>query len=448
MESTAGTKLIQKPDGSPALVFRRVRLSVLQGPDRGSELLLERPRVRIGSGPECELRLTDPAVSRLHLELSATERGLLLRDLGSTNGTLLSPGLRLERAILGGPATILLGGTSLRIEPTDEELEIRLSRRLSCGALLGQSPAIREVFAALEQVGPATATVLLEGESGTGKELAAAALHALSPRRDAPLVTVDCGAIPASLIESELFGHERGAFTGAEQSRAGSLEQAAGGTLFLDEIGELPLELQPRLLRFLESGQVKRLGATRALALDVRVIAATNRNLREEVERGSFRRDLYYRLAVVRIELPPLRERPEDILLLAHHFAERHARDPRSVLTPEIAAMLQAHAWPGNVRELRNVVERLALMPELAAGALRAELAGGERAAGATAGIGSLLELPFHEARTAWQDRFERQYLTLQLERAGGVVAHAAGQSGLPRQTFHRLLRKHGLAGG
>ncbi len=445
IDRTGATRIISKPDGSEALVLERARIQVLKGPDKGKELLIEGPRVRIGTGGECELQLSDAAVSRRHLELCATPEGLLLRDLGSTNGTLVA-GVRLQRALLTGPATLVLGQTTLKVSPTKELLELRLSARTSFGGLLGRGPAMRQIFAVLEQVAPTDSTVLLEGESGTGKEVAADALHRASRRAEEPMVVVDCGSIPPTLIESELFGHERGAFTGAAEARAGALEQADRGTLFLDEIGELPLELQPRLLRFLESGKVKRLGASQPLQLDVRVVAATNRHLAHEVKRRAFREDLFYRLAVVRLELPPLRERLEDLPLLAHHFLERLARDPAAVLTDEILGVLRAHAWPGNVRELRNVVERLVLLPEQALSVLRQEIRGGA-GAGASGGIGDLIELPYHEARTLWQEKFERQYLAAQLERAGGVVTHAATKAELPRQSFHRMMRRHGLKG-
>jgi transcriptional regulator with GAF, ATPase, and Fis domain len=447
-DDTPTTRIIERPDGSEALLLRRARLAVVKGPDKGAQLLAELPRVLVGSGGECHLRLTDPAVSRQHLELTATERGYLVRDLGSTNGTTAA-GLRLGEALIAAETTLLLGETSLRVGPTDETVEIRLSRRRSFGPLLGQSRAMRQVFATLEEVASSAATLLLEGESGTGKEVAAAAVHEASPRREGPFTVVDCAALPPSIVESELFGHERGAFTGAGEARAGALEGADGGTLFLDEVGELPLELQPRLLRFLESRELKRLGSTQRRPVDVRIVAATNRQLAREVERGAFRGDLFYRLAVVRLELPPLRERPDDILLLARHFAEALGRDADALIGDEVAALLLAYRWPGNLRELRNTVERLALIPAQALDGLRRDATASS--AGETAGdapIGSLAELPFHEARGLWQEQFERQYLATQLERAGGVVARAAARAGLPRQTFHRLARKHGLGSG
>jgi DNA-binding NtrC family response regulator len=436
------TRIVARPDGGETLLLQKARVSVLEGPDRGAILVVEQPRVVVGSGSECDLVLTDPAVSRLHAELRATDRGYALKDLGSTNGTFAG-GLRVVEVLLGAPTTLTLGETEIRVSPTTETVEIPLSSRGSFGGLLGQSLAMRRLFAVLERVAPTRSTILLEGESGTGKEVAAQAIHEASPRREGPLVVVDCGSIPQNLVESELFGHEKGAFTGAHERRAGAFEEADGGTLFLDEIGELPLAMQPRLLRFLETQEVKRVGAAQHRRVDVRVVAATHRKLAAEVKRGSFRQDLFYRLSVVQVPIAPLRERPEDIRLLAHHFAARFAEDPAAVVTEEIAALLCAYHWPGNVRELRNTVERLALLPEHGRAHLEARI---DPDGGAS--IGSLAGLPFHVARKRWQDTFERQYLSALMARAGGVVTTAAGLAELPRQTFHRLLARHGLRGG
>ncbi len=440
---TWSTKIIVQP-GSASLLLARAKLTVLEGPDRGLELHSEQPVVRVGSGAECELRLHDPAVSWRHLELRATEGGYQLRDLGSTNGTFLDE-VRLREASITGPVVLRLGTTRLRVAPSGEELAIPLSPRTGFGQLLGESVAMRQLFATLERAAPTELTILLEGESGTGKEVAAQAIHAASARADGPLVVVDCAAIPAGLIESELFGHERGAFTGASEARRGALEEANGGTLFLDEIGELPLELQPRLLRFLETQQVRRVGGSRVTQVSTRVLAATHRNLVAAVEEGSFRADLYYRLAVVRVELPPLRERRDDIPLLAHHFAERLVRDPREVLSEEVLAMLRAHDWPGNLRELRNMVERLLVTPEQALADLQRPARLDPLDASALA---PFVDLPFHEAKARWQEIFERHFLAAQLDRSDGVIARAALRCGLARPSFHRMMRRHGLRGG
>jgi transcriptional regulator with GAF, ATPase, and Fis domain len=441
----ARTRIIEKPDGKQVLVVRRLEVKVLQGPDAGQERIFEQTRLRFGTGDECDLRLTDPSVSRCHVELQATEQGLLLKDLDSTNGTLLG-GVALQRALLIEPVTLALGTTLLSIAPHEQEVEIPISRRYRFGDLLGQSTVMRELFAKLERVSQSDATVLLEGESGTGKEPAARSIHAASPRRNGPFTIVDCAGIPATLIESELFGHARGSFTGASEDRPGALELADGGTLFLDEVGELPAALQPRLLRFLETRQVKRVGEGRYRAVDARVIAGTNRVIADEVQKGAFRADLYYRLSVVRVTMPPLRDHPEDIPLLAHHFAEQLVRDPRTVITEETTPLLVAYSWPGNVRELRNVVERLALVPELALETLRDDGLGPAASTSATEPeIGPLADLGFHAARTRWLQIFERQYLSAQLAKAEGVVAAAARLADIPRQSFHRMLRRHQL---
>jgi transcriptional regulator with GAF, ATPase, and Fis domain len=443
MDKIVATKVVQRPDGTEHLVFQKARIVVKRGPDKGKQLVVDRPRVRIGTAPDCDLQLTDEAVSRYHIELRATERGYLLRDLGSTNGTRVGE-LRLLEAVVTGPVVLELGQTRLQVSTSSTEVvEIPLSSRGSFGGLLGQSRQIRQVFAILERIAPTRSTVLLEGESGTGKEVAAHAIHKASGR-EGPFVVVDCGAIPANLIESELFGHEKGAFTGADRARTGALAHADGGTLFLDEVGELPVELQPRLLRFLESQEVKPIGSSshEPRVVDVRVVAATNRNLSVEVDEGRFRQDLYYRLSVVAVELPPLRERPEDILLLARHFAEALQKDPREVISSAVAGLLLAYAWPGNVRELRNVIERVSVLPELAARQLHRSA---ETSPAPAPTIGALVEQSFHEGRSRWQDIFERQYLTAQMARNNQVVKAAAKSADLPRQTFHRLLRKHGL---
>ncbi|MCA9666346.1 MAG: sigma 54-dependent Fis family transcriptional regulator [Myxococcales bacterium] len=441
------TRLVKRPSGS-TLMMQAATLLVRRGPDKGKRFELEAPRAVIGSGEHCELCLADGSVSREHLEVLAVEGGYLLRDLGSTNGTFVG-GVRLREGIVSDTTAIELGETRVRLSPSDKVVEVPVSARRSFGELHGESVAMRTVFAQLERVAPSDTTVLVVGESGTGKELAARSLHAASARQEAPFIIIDCGAMPPTLLEAELFGHERGAFTGADRARDGAFAEADGGTVFLDEIGELPIELQPRLLRFLERREVRRIGSTQHRVVDVRVIAATNRPLRADITAKRFREDLYYRLSVVTITLPPLRGRPEDIELLALHFAERGGRDARDVLSPALLAALGTHDWPGNARELRNVVERMLLFPELDAAQLIA--AGDPATAGQPRGgvpsLATLTDLPFHEARSQWQDRFEEAYLAAQLERAGGVVANAAEDCGLPRQTFHRLMKKHGLRG-
>jgi DNA-binding NtrC family response regulator len=441
IESLPATRIITKPDQSAALQVRRARLKVTKGPDKSQQKDLPPTGAVVGSSPDCDLILTDTAVSRRHFEILPGEDGFTLRDLGSKNGTLIG-GMRLGEVTLTAGADIQVGQSRLRFTILDEHDEYPLSNKTSFGSMLGRSVAMRQVFALLEPSAVSDATLLLEGESGTGKDLAAETIHSLSPRRAEPFVVVDCGAVHSTLAESELFGHMKGSFTGADSDRAGAIESANGGTVFLDEIGEVPLGVQPKLLRFLENKEVKRLGENRYRQVDVRLIVATNRDLTAEVDAGRFREDLYYRLSVVRVRFPPLRERREDIGQLARSFVQklRPDADPVEVVSDPVLSMFQNHDWPGNVRELRNVVERLLLFPERPEAAISptGRAPGGQEA-------DDLLGLPFHEARRAWTDRFEKVYLSSMLDNHQGVVSQAAEAAGIPRQTFHRLMSKHRL---
>ncbi|WP_323383042.1 sigma-54-dependent transcriptional regulator [Myxococcus dinghuensis] len=328
-------------------------------------------------------------------------------------------------------------------------LKDRLATVPDLHGLRGESPAMRALHGLLTQVAARDLTVLLTGETGTGKELAARAVHAESPRRARPFVAVNCGALPAELVESELFGHARGAFTGATVAKAGLFEEAHGGTLFLDEIGDLPLPVQVKLNRALQEREVRRVGTTQPVKLDVRVVAATHRDLSAEVAAGRFREDLYYRLNVVTVRLPALRERREDVPLLAMHFLSHAGRPELDGFTPEALQALTASAWPGNVRQLENAVARAAAVaqgPRVTVDDLPPELATvSTRLPTPRATAESLTKLPYREAVDSARDAVSRDYLLALMREFGGNVTHAAERAGMERESLHRLLKRYGV---
>jgi DNA-binding NtrC family response regulator len=438
------TRVLETPGHEPALIAPRARLLVEGSSPR--EIAIAAAPVRVGTDPGCDLVLEDGAVSAFHLEIAPTELGPRLRDLGSTNGTWVD-GRRAVDVYLGDGAAIRAGETRLRFEPVEGEERIALSRATSFGALLGHGPAMRAVFAVLERAARTDATVLLLGESGTGKELAARALHDRGPRKGGPFIVLDAGAASPTLLESQLFGHARGSFTGASEAREGVLEAADGGTLVIDEIGELPLDLQPKLLRALEARTATRLGETRPRSFDVRFVASTHRNLEAEVRAGRFREDLYYRLAVVTLRMPALRERKEEIGRLLAHFVQRIGGDAAPEIPPRLLEVLRAHDWPGNVRELRNFAERFLTLPDLGAEALLGPRAAPPTSTSARPGPDALA-LPFHDAKREVLETFEREYFASLLARHGDNVSEAARVAGLSRQTCYRLMHKHGLDDG
>jgi DNA-binding NtrC family response regulator len=345
-------------------IFRKVRLAVVKGRDKGKEMVLQKALVLIGTLAENDLVLTDYTVSRRHAVVEEKADGYVIRDLDSTNGTFLD-GVRVREAYLTPGSVIRLGQTEISYSPLEERIEILKSDKDRFGELIGSSSALQEVYGILERIAPTDVTVLLEGETGTGKELAARGIHSHSRRANGPFVVFDCGAVAPNLIESELFGHEKGAFTDAVKSRQGAFELADSGTIFLDEIGELSLDLQPKLLRALDQRETKRVGADKPVPVNVRVVSATNKDLEKEVKAGRFREDLFYRLSVVRVYMPPLRKRKEDIETIAGHLLEEISSDigkKISGLSPEAAAALTAYSWPGNVRELKNVLGRAAAL--------------------------------------------------------------------------------------
>ncbi len=421
----------------------RFFLEVIEGADLGLRVASADGRITVGASDGVTLRLSDPTVSRFHAELEATQQGIVVRDLDSTNGTRIA-GIRIREAIVRSEVDLRFGKTKARLLLAGAHDEVHASARTSFGGLIGASPAMRRVYALLERTAPTTAPVLITGESGTGKELAARAIHDASPRAAEPFEVVDCGGLPPTLIESELFGHEKGAFTNATHAREGAFERADGGTLFLDELGELPLELQPKLLRALGEAEVRRIGSRDVRKVDVRVVAATNRDLRREVNAGSFRSDVFYRLAVIQVHLPPLRERLDDLPLLVRALLDRLAseRHVDAHLEPDDAliASLAHHRWPGNVRELRNYLEQLLILqvpPDLPEPHAPAPPAGDPFAA--------LSHLPLRSAKQQLIDDFERAYLTRLLDDTHGNVAEAARRAGVDRGTLFRTIRRHNL---
>ena len=444
------TSVIESQGGPRQLHLHRICLDVLDGPDAGVRLRSDRDVVRIGAHADMELQLTDPTVSRRHAEIVRTPDGVLLRDLNSTNGTWVGP-VSVKEVYLGPSQRLRVGKTHVQFTAEDEVLDIVPSDASEFHGMVGHSVAIREVFTVLDRAAPTTLSVLVTGETGTGKELVSQAVHQHSQRASGPMVVFDCGAVPANLVEAELFGHERGAFTGAVAPRPGVFEQAHGGTLFIDELGELPLELQPKLLRALESREVRRVGSNRVRKVDVRVVAATNRDLLQEVKEGRFRQDLYYRLAVVHVELPPLRERKEDLPLLVEHLLAS-APFTHSVrgASPEVLQVLQEYHWPGNVRELRNVLLRAIPFSDgdvIALDALPDSLSGEPAPTpGAPAPQRAVRgDMPFREAKDQLIEAFEREYLEDLLLRCENNISKAARSAGMDRKTLTRMLKRHDI---
>lgn len=424
---------------APVVVtYAKMRLSVTHGPDAGIVRELVNSTVRIGSAAENDLVLSDETVSRRHCAIEPVPGGVRIRDEGSTNGILVGS-LKVAEATASGPVQLQLGDTRIMIEPLGELVSREQSSAQRFGDLLGCSARMRELFADLERLAASDVTLLIEGETGTGKELVAESVHRASKRAAEPFVVFDCSAVAPTLIESELFGQERGAYTGAV-ARAGLFEQAEGGTIFLDELGELPKELQPKLLRALERREVRRLGAQRTLSVDVRVIAATNRNLAAEVKRGNFREDLYFRLATAHVQVPPLRDRMEDIPLLVEHFLARAGSSRKvSDIPPQAWAMFKAHRWPGNVRELWNAVQRFLVTPD------RVFPTGESRPAPAPVLAADAPLPPLRVARRDASDSFELTYLGALLSRTGANLKAAAAMAEVSRQMIQKLMKKHGI---
>jgi DNA-binding NtrC family response regulator len=415
-----------------------VRGGTAKTPD-GKSFVIDVDPLVVGRDPGVQVSLDDPEVSAIHCELRAVDHGILVRDLTSTNGTYIGS-VRVRDAVVTMPTDIVVGGTRITIEPTTKQ-RVDVGFADHFGPLVGSSPKMRRVFGVLENVAKTRLSVLILGEAGTGKELVAKAVHAASPRAGKPFVAVDCSGVPPALAESLLFGHEKGAFPGATERRKGAIAEAAEGTLFLDELGELPLDLQPKVLRALSERQVKRVGGTTFEPVDVRVVAASRRDLGAEMNAGRFRSDLFFRIAQVRVELPPLRERLADLPALVEDIC---AKVDRAAQAPTVIAWIEqnlsSHDWPGNVRELVNVASvaaTLADTPGAIDDVLTLARSPGDDSNQPTTAFG--------EAKRGAVAAFEREYFTTLSKRAKGNVSEMARQSGMERHHVRAYLRKYGV---
>jgi two-component system response regulator HydG len=424
-------------------------VSVVEGPDRGASVRIDasRPgRLLVGQSPACELKLRDPHVSRRHLAFELDGERVRMNDLGSTNGTTVNQ-IQVVEAYLRGGEIVHVGETALRVDKGTAE-PTHLSPAMRFGRVVGASPEMRRIYPLCDKIAQSNVPVVIEGETGTGKELLAEALHEAGPRTSGPFVVFDCTAIPPSLAESTLFGHERGAFTGAVSSRKGVFELAHNGTLFIDEIGDLDLTLQPKLLRAIERSEVQRVGSEKWMKVNVRIISATRRDLDHEIQAGRFRDDLFFRLAVTRIELPPLRKRTGDIGALARHFFRQLSQDARDdrPFPADLLARFEAYDWPGNVRELHNAIARYLAIGDVGIAGL-ADNSGAFAPVAANTRTGSRdpieevlgQDLPFPRARETLMEEFERRYVERVLAKYNGNVGRAAAASGIARRYFQMI---------
>jgi transcriptional regulator with GAF, ATPase, and Fis domain len=452
------------PPGRQDETLRKIRpaqpsLPRLEWTDKeGPRSVIVERRSVVGSAPHCDIIIADRAVSRVHAEFEPRADGLWIRDLKSLNGTFVE-GVSVEAGCVLHGFTIRVGTTDLHVDyENGEKKKVHRWPSDHFGPLYGKSQIMRELFSMLARVAPLDACIMIQGETGSGKELVARAIHEASPRAAGPFVVVDCAALSEGVVESELFGHAKGAFTGAQQTRVGAIEAASGGTVFLDEIGELPLTMQPKLLRMLESSTIRRVGESKHREVDVRFVTATHRDLLSMVNRGEFREDLYFRLAVVPVQLPPLRDRVDDIGFLLARFSEGSL----SWLNPDLLRSLEKRPWRGNVRELRNFAARAKALGTAEALAFCAQWA--EAREPSTAVIprpalptplpsspvesgadGPSFFQPFGAFREQWIHAGERAFLKALLDRHQRNVAAAAKEAGLDRTHMYRLLRKHGL---
>jgi transcriptional regulator with AAA-type ATPase domain len=423
-------------DVPQSINLRRCRLEVVSGPGQGLSHEFAQPTIVIGR-KGADLTIDDASMSRLHAELRLDPDGYKLRDLGSTNGTHVR-GVKIVEAFIKPDTVIAVGKSEIRFVALPDAVISPLWNQPRLCSLVGASAPMRYLFELIERIAQSDATVLVTGETGTGKEGVADAIHERSPRSKGPFIVLDCGAIPAQLFEDQLFGHEAGSFTGATRATTGVFEAANGGTVFLDEIGELPLELQAKLLRAVETRTIRRVGGTKPIQCDVRVIAATNRDLAVEVNRGTFRADLYFRLAVARLSVPPLRERREDIPLLVEHFIEQlGGRRPPD----DFMGWAKAQPWPGNVRELRNAVERATVLPTHPPTSDQASAMGVPPTSWPAVDVA----IPFKVAKQRLVDEFDRRYLEALMTAHDGNISAAARAAGVDRMSIYKMMRRLGI---
>lgn len=445
--SPANETLTVRRGGSVRLMVPKSKLFVVSGPLQGREIMVESEVYSIGSSEQNDLVIRDSAVSRRHCQIERLPDGFKIRDCGSTNGTFVQ-GVKVSEAFLDHGAELQLGHTRIVFCPLDETIEYGLSRSSRFGELIGQSIPMRHVFYQAERYAGADVPVLIEGETGTGKDMLAESLHMKSARKDKPFIVIDCAALAEDLIASELFGHVKGAFTGAARDRTGAFEAADGGTVFIDEIGTLSAGLQPKLLRVLERKEIKKVGSNSVKKIDVRVICATNRKMEDEIKAGRFREDLFYRISTVRIEMPPLRKRRDDIPLLAKAFLQERLGENAMEMVANFDKAMATFArydWPGNVRELRHIVE-LASLSERRPVDLEPYLAAGH---GMTQSAVSRpvfnADRPFKDAKNSLVTGFEKEYVEDLLARHDGNISRAARQAGIERAYLQRLIKKHGI---
>ena len=448
----------------PATLHLRKCKIVTQSGGRTREHSFDKDVITIGAMEDNDLVVNDETVSRYHCKIVQEDSGYLLQDLQSTNGTFINR-VRVREGYLRPGCTIGLGNAEVKFHAADEKVEIVPSKKEKLGKMVGRHVKMRELYTIIEKIAPTATTVVIEGETGSGKEVVAQTIHELSSRANGPIAVFDCGAVPDNLIESELFGHEKGSFTGAVMTRQGLFETANGGTLFLDELGELPLDLQPKLLRALESREIRRVGASKPIKVDVRIVAATNRNLEEEVRAGRFRQDLFYRLSVVRVFIPPLRERIEDIPLLVKHLLQHANFNQRpdgslrvSGVSRAAMDLLTTYRWPGNVRELVNTMERSVsfaegelIEPRDLPETTRGEEVGGKRSSSSAGGGGGGAvdsDSTFKDAKDRWVSSFERDYVVNLLKKNKWNISHAAREADIDRKYFRKLMKKYGIEGG